>query len=409
MIKRIGVDQLSPGMFVHDLGCGWLEHPFMRSKFRVDDEKTVRKIVEYGIRELDIDTDRGSDVRAAPDLTEVRREAERTVEREFRGFAKLREERVARSISLDEERRRAGLVYQDGLLVVRDLMNASRIGRRVSPWQAEPVIDRIVESVSRHADALVPLGALKNADSYSVEHAIASASLMAAFGLNLGMTPDELHNLALGAVLQDIGMAAVPADVVEKQAQMTDRDADLIRAHVEQSHHLLQDVGRLSLPTLEVITQHHERIDGSGYPDRLYGDEISRAGQMAAIVDVYDAMTSPRPYRKALPPAEALKKLYEMATRYFDPALVQAFVRTIGIYPVGSLVRLQSGMIGVVTEQTADLLRPRVRLFFNSKRRFFLPPENIEIGKGAGANHGPIVSAESFERWNLDPRRWVPG
>lgn len=409
MIKRIGVDQLTPGMFVHDLNCSWLDHPFLRNRFLVTDEAMVRKIAQHGIRHIDIDTTRGSDVRVAPALAEVQRETQRALEQSARTLAEIQRERLTRSISVDEERRRAGNIYRDGVVVVRDLMNASRIGRRVSPWEAEPVIDRIVESVGRHADAIVPLATLKAADAYAFEHAVSSASLMAAFGRTLGLSPDEMHEVALGAMLQDIGMAAVPSEVTDKRASMTARDADLIRGHVEQSHHLLQDVGRLALPTLEVITQHHERIDGSGYPDRLFGDEISRAGQMAAIVDVYDAMISPRPYRKALPPAEALRKLYEMARHHFDPGLVQGFIRTVGVYPVGSLVRLQSGMIGVVTEQTGDLLRPKVRLFFNSKRRFFLPPEQIEVGRGAGANHGPVVSAESFERWNLDPQRWVPG
>ena len=403
-IKRVSVDQLEPGMYIHDLNCGWMYHDFLLPRFRIDDRATIQKIVDNGIREVYIDTAKGDDLRSAPTRVDINRE----LEGRMRSLQDLHRDLNVRTISLEEERRRAGGIYRAATTTIQGLLEDTRLGRQLEVDRLDPLIERMTDSIFRHNDALIPLARLKRHDSYTFEHAVASSALMVAFGRSMGFERQTIHEIATGAMLQDVGMASVPTAIVDKPAAISHEEAELMRGHVEQSHLLMSDLGCLPDSAMTVISQHHERIDGTGYPYRLAGDDISVYGQMAAIVDVYDAMTSPRPYRAAMTPTAALRKLFEWGRHHFNLDLVQGFIRTIGIYPVGTLVMLESGRLAVVIEQTDNLLQPKVRMFYNAKTGNFIPQETLTIGRGAGANHGPIVSHESFERWRLDPAHWIP-
>ena len=402
-IKKIELEQLTPGMFVHDLDCSWLEHPFLRNRFLVRDEKVVEKIAQAGIRSLYIDTERGDDIEA-PNQVELAR----SINQGINNLAEFQRERISKTISLNEERRRAAPLYREATSVVQQVLTGARLGAVSEIARLDPVVERIVDSVFRHSDALIPMAQLKRHDTYTYEHAVASAAMMAAFGRNSGLEKTQIHSITLGAMLQDIGMTRIPNTITDKPSRLNPSEIAMVRGHVEHSHHIAQELSGLPEASLEVIAQHHERVDGSGYPFRLRGDEISIHGQMAAIVDVYDAMTSRRPYQKALSPTEALRKLYEWSEHHFDATLVQGFIRTLGIYPVGSLVRLESGVLGVVVEQTNELLKPVVRIFFNSRTGNYFSPELVRIGRAGGAGHGPVISHESFSQWNIDPIRWIP-
>jgi HD-GYP domain-containing protein (c-di-GMP phosphodiesterase class II) len=157
------------------------------------------------------------------------------------------------------------------------------------------------------------------------------------------------------------------------------------------------------------VEMHHERFDGSGYPQGLKGTEISQIGRMAAIIDVYDAITTDRCYGKLLSPADAVRKLFEWSKFHFDPVLVQSFVRSVGIYPVGSLVRLESGRLGIVVEQRENsLLTPVVRVMFDTKRNYYLPPEDVDLSKRLGAGGADrIISHESPGEWKIDIPRFL--
>jgi HD-GYP domain-containing protein (c-di-GMP phosphodiesterase class II) len=173
-----------------------------------------------------------------------------------------------------------------------------------------------------------------------------------------------------------------------------------------QSIIILQNTPGISQIALDVAGQHHERFDGTGYPNKLKGDEISLYGQMGAIVDVYDAITSDRVYHKGMPPTEALKKLLEWSKFHFKPEMVQIFIRTLGIYPSGSLVRLQSNRLGVVLEQNAEkTLQPRVKVIYHAEKLHYIPP--VEIDLAHPSSNDKIVSHESFEKWGIDPAKWL--
>ena len=404
-IKKITLEQLKPGMYVHDLDCGWLQHPFLLPRFRINDESTIQKIAGAGIRALYIDTSRGDDVAEAPTLTE----SVQATRQKIVSLAELRREQAEKTISIEEERRRAAKLFRDASHIVAGVLQSARMGQYAELERLNPVVEKICDSIFRHSDALIPLARLKQHDSYTFEHAVASAAMMASFARGMNLPREQIHEVALGAMLQDIGMSRVPTQILEKPDRLNPNEVAVVRGHVEHSHDIAQELANLPEVTMEVIAQHHERIDGTGYPFRLRGDQISSHGQMAAIVDVYDAMTSQRPYQNATAPTAALRKLYEWGQHHFNGDLVQAFIRSVGIYPVGSLVRMESGMLGVVVEQTDDLLKPVVKIIYNTKTgNYLLPPVVIRVGRMAGANHGAIVGPESYTRWNIDPVRWIP-
>ncbi|MDP3439671.1 MAG: HD-GYP domain-containing protein, partial [Azonexus sp.] len=266
-----------------------------------------------------------------------------------------------------------------------------------------------IESVLRNPDALAPLARLKRMDAYATEHAVATAALIIALGRQQEMSQPELEKMVLGTLLKDIGQAAIDARLITKPGMLSKSEYTVVQSHVEEGLAVLEATSRLSETSVAVVLEHHERYNGCGYPYRMAGDEISLAGRMAAIVDTYDAMTSDRPYRPALSPSLALRQLYDQGGTQFDPGLVAAFIRTVGIYPVGTLVMMESGHLAVVEEVHHDnLLSPVVRVIYHAARRQYVTPARVDLVRKVGNHYGQIVRAETFERWGLSPLRWQP-
>ncbi len=346
MIKQIRSEQLKPGMYIHDLNCGWLDHPFMSNAFPVRDQATVDKIISLGIRELYIDTIKGADVWAARPQSEVNAELEKRLQE----IAQKRAEKPI-VIELKDEAARARRLHAEANKMARLVLDDIRLGQKIQIDRVEPLVDNMVESVFRHQDALLPMARLKNIDDYTFEHSVGVSALLIAFGRTLKLPKETIREIALGGLLHDIGKAHVPEAILNKPGKLTDDEFAKMKSHVKASLHLVHGVPGIGSATRQVVAEHHERIDGSGYPNRLAGKAISQYGQMAAIVDVYDAITSDKVYCRGMPPTQALKKLLEWSKHHFDPQLVQTFIRAIGIYPTGTLVRLESNRMGVVVEQ----------------------------------------------------------
>jgi HD-GYP domain-containing protein (c-di-GMP phosphodiesterase class II) len=218
-----------------------------------------------------------------------------------------------------------------------------------------------------------------------------------------------VEKLALGTMLKDIGQSALDERLITKPGMLSQAEYSVVKSHVEEGLAVLEATSRLAETSVAVVLEHHERYNGCGYPYRMAGDEISLAGRMAAIVDTYDAMTSDRPYRPAISPAIALRQLFEQGGSQFDPNLVAAFVRTIGVYPVGTLVLLESGHLAVVAElDHENLLSPVVRVIFHSGRRQYVAPVEVDLARKIGNHYGQIVRAEEYETWGISPLRWQP-
>lgn len=401
MIRKIPIGQLLPGMYIVDLHMNWWEHMLWRRQFLVENAEDVRKVRTAGVREVSIDTSLGIDVpKPLPKLTELEKK-----------YTSLRDQIEAkpRVVSLGEERRRAARLLKEADGLVLDLMNAARGGRVVEAHRLEPVIGKMVESVARNPDALIPLARLKQMGNYATEHAVSTSALIIALARQEGKSDPEVEKLALGALVKDIGLASLDHRLTAKAGAYTPSEQSAMQNHVEEGLAVLEATSNLPDLSVAVVLEHHERFDGLGYPYRMAGEEISLAGRMAAIVDTYDAMTSDRPYRRALSPSAALRQMYESAGSQFDPALVAAFVRTVGVYPVGTLVRLESGHLGVVESTHAeDLLHPVVRVFYHAGRRQYVAPVVVDLSRKFGNHYGKIVQAEAFERWGLNPLSYQP-
>ncbi len=401
MIKQIRTDQLKPGMFIHDLNCGWLDHPFVSNTFKVRDQATVDKIIELGIREVYIDTVKGANVWEARTQGEVNADLDRRLQ-------EIAEKAPEKPIvaELKNESARARRLHGEANKIVRHMMDDVRLGQQIQVDRVEPLVENMVDSIFRNQDALLPLARLKNHDDYTFEHSVSVCALLVAFGRGMKLPRETIKEMAMGGLLHDVGKARIPDSILNKPAKLTDDEFAKMQSHVTQSIILLKQTEGVSDIAMRVAAEHHERFDGTGYPGRLRAEGISLYGQMASIVDVYDAISSERIYHRGMPPTQALKKLLEWSSHHFDPQLVQAFIRAIGIYPTGTLVQLDSKRIGVVVEQNEEnLLEPVVKVFYHAGQQHYIPPEIVDLSKVQDR----IASFENYEKWKIDPYQWLPG
>lgn len=406
MIKKITVQQLRAGMYVSDFNAGWLEHPFALNSMKVTNDEQLKKIRESGIRELFIDTSCGMDVSDAP----TSEEAAASIERELESFARAGKLKPPeRQVSLADEMGRARNTFSEATKVVRAVMDDARLGRQIELESSRAVIEKITGSVMRNNNAMMAMRRLKHLDDYTFLHSANVCAMMTAFCCSLGMDLATIHDIALGSLLHDVGKMRVNLSLLVKPGKLTEDEFRLLKSHVLLGSDLLRQMKGIPKIAFDPVELHHERFDGSGYPRGLKGAEISQVGRMAAIIDVYDAITSNRCYGKLVSPADAVRKLFEWSRFHFDPELVQVFVRSVGIYPVGTLVRLESGRLGIVVEQREnELLTPVVRVVFDAKRNYYIAPEDIDLSKRVGAGGADrIVSHESAEQWKIDIARFL--
>jgi putative nucleotidyltransferase with HDIG domain len=397
MAKKISVEQLKPGMYIADLGADWMDHPFLRNQFPVKDEAMVRRIADAGIRELYIDPAQGLDVADAPTEHEVHRELEAEMQRVAAEPIQIRR------VGTREELGRARVVHGEANKIIHNIMNDVRLGKQVQVEAVEPVVEKMTESILRNSGALLSLCRVKSKDDYTFQHSVSVCALLVAFCRAANLDAETIRLAGIGGLLHDIGKVHVPIKLLNKPDRYTEDEFTRMKNHVVESKKILDATDGISEISVQVAYEHHERHDGSGYAQGLKGEQISRMGRMAAICDVYDAITSDRVYHKGLAPHEALRKIFEWSKFHFDPALVQQFMRATGIYPVGTMVMLESGRIGVVLEQSeVSLLRPLVRVFYDSKRMLYIPPAEVDLAKPEG--HGgadKILSHETPEKWGI--------
>lgn len=399
MIKKISVQQLKSGMFIHDLNCAWLVHPFLANSIRVDNKEIVEKVITCGMQEVYIDTDKGDDIADAPTEEEVNQE----IQQELNNVIQA-ESKIICEVPIQEEIVKAKEIKKEAKHTIQKIMNDVRFGKNIEKGKVEEIVDGMVGSIFRNQDALLSLGMIKRSDEYTFTHSVSVCVLMLAFGRHLGYDAQMLREVGIGAMLHDIGKVKIPVEILNKEGRLSEEEIEIVREHVDHGRIILEGTPGIADISIMVAAQHHERIDGTGYPAGLRGEEISHYGQAASIIDVYDAMTSHRHYRYRVPPTEVLRKLYDWSRFYFSSDLVQQFIRCIGIYPIGSMVYLESGLIGVVVEHGIEsLLHPVVRIIFDTKKQSYVRPYDVNLAQQSDEEtEQKIVSYASQELWNIN-------
>ncbi len=413
MLKRIRTEDVAPGMFLHKLEGAWFSHPFWRKKFLLEDEEQVARLKATGVewvhidmslsrpaepqrkpgapanddsqrraqilrraRENDLYVDRAAGVRPAPPPPPVRSTAH---------------------VALSAEISAAANVARRSQTIVRDLVSQVRQGKAIGRGALEPVVNDIMASVERHPHAFTGILRLMKTSDYLYRHALSVSALMMNLANQIRLHTAQVHEAGLAGLLMDVGMGHVPPELFHKEGVMNDAEYAIVRGHTTLARDFMGIGGDIPEEVLDVCLHHHERLDGSGYPDGLSGDQISLYVRMAAICDTFDAMTSRRPHSMGENPAIVMQKL-SLDTDRLDGDLLEAFKRTVGVYPTGSLVRLESDQLAIVVDTDAqNPAAPKVRAFYAVAGNRMILPQDIDLARGSDA----VVSAERPQDWPL--------
>ena len=426
MLKKIPVKDLQLGMYIEKIVGSWLKSPFWQKHILLERVEDLQRIQASAIAEVWIDLsksrlpaqqgvaagidddgedDDGSDSEsdgadAAPDAAVAAVAAEPAPAPRAPRAPRAPLRSIAPT-SMANELKHASVLLKKSRDAVHSMFTEARMGKAVTVEDAMPLVEEISESVMRNAGAMIGLARLKTADDYTYMHSVAVCALMIALGKQLGLDDEQIRQAGLAGLLHDIGKMAVPGAILNKPGKLTDEEFDAVKQHPAKGHQMLLETPGMLDAALDVCLHHHEKLDGTGYPEGLKGDQISVLARMGAICDVYDAITSNRPYKQGWCPAESLRRMAEWSKGHFDEHMFAAFIKCIGIYPVGTLVRLKSERLGVVVEQAGgqSLIKPKVRVFYSARARSYLRPELIDLASPAAADS--IVAREDAATWDL--------
>ncbi len=388
MLKKVPVNQLAVGMYLHALEGSWLDHPFWRNGFLIEDARVLRKVLESGVQHCFIDVAKGED---AP--------AQSSPEPPPAAVPKPKPKATPQNVSLADEIQQATRLRARSGQAMRELFGEARLGKAIDTDACSSLVNDVAESIDRHPDAFRSLARLKTADEYTYMHSVTVCALMVSLSRGLGLDEAQCREAGLAGMLHDLGKAVMPQDILNKPGKLTPEEFEIIKQHPRRGYELLLGAKNIPAGVLDVCLHHHERVDGTGYPDRLAAENISMFARMGAICDVYDAVTSNRPYKAGWDPAFALTQMASWQG-HFDRPMFQSFVRCVGIYPTGSLVRMRSGKLAVVIEQnSAALTKPRVKLFFSTRSGEPIKPLVLDLATAEARDQ--IEALEPPEKWRF--------
>lgn len=360
LIKRIPIGKVELGMYVSDLTPG-IDENELRPKGFIRRWETVDKLSDMGLEELYIDVHRGIDSAFALPVP-------------------TNEGKMTPKVSLEKEREQAQKVYAEARNVINNLLRDVKLGNPISVGPISKLAEEINDSLMNNHNALLCLAAIREKDQYLLEHSVNVGILMGIFSRFLGYEMETVHELVTGAILHDIGKIRVPNQILNKPGKLTETEWIEMKRHVVYGQEVLLQSDGIGEVALSICGMHHERMDGTGYPMGLKDYDINNYGRLAAIVDIYDALTATRVYNKGRPPEEVLKFMLELAGNHLDKDLLLLFIRCMSVYPVGTVVELSNGKLGIVVSTHHDKPdSPMVKIFFNMRHKHYLQPELVDL------------------------------
>jgi len=384
-------------MFIHGFEGSWLSHPFWRRRFLLDEPADLTALLDSDVIGVVIDTEKGLDLSVgapapAPSaLSEYRPPARPAPRRHVPSATAQQSDDLATA-----EARRTVIRTK---AAVRGMLDGARLGKAVETEAVAAVVVDVSEAIEKNRQAFLRVLRLKGKDEYTYLHSVAVCALMVALSRQLGLDDATTAEMGTAGLLHDIGKMAVPLDVLNKPAKLTDEEFALMQTHPEKGFRLLEQTPELPPLALDVCRHHHEKMDGTGYPLRLKGHEISLAARMGAICDVYDALTSNRSYKAAWGPAESVTRMREWDGQ-FDPELLLAFMKCVGIFAVGMVVTLRTNRLGLVIDPGRSS-RAKVVAFYSTHDRELVEPDVVTIGEDL--SHDAILTETDPAAWGINP------
>lgn len=358
MLKPLAAEKLVPGMYVNQV-IEQTGRIAIRSKGIVKTQHIIDELLKRGVQVVEIDTSKGVSDEPQTAVEEP------TVEQ-------------VPPASTSEALNQANTLYNDAVNVQSGFLSAIQKGTSIKQDEVSQLSQSIIESVFDNTDAMCCLAMIKDADRYMMEHSINCAILMAMFCEAMGYDRETTDQACLGALLMDVGMTTVPEELYHSPNSLSKADWHVIEGHVAAGVETVEQFDDISDLVLTIIQQHHERVDGSGYPHQLSGEDISELAKMTAIIDTFDAMITERPHRPAIAPAMAMKRLTKEPG--LDQTLVARFIQCIGLYPTGSLVQLKSGKLGIVSKvNRMDMLNPVVMTFYSVNANHYSEIKRLDL------------------------------
>jgi HD-GYP domain-containing protein (c-di-GMP phosphodiesterase class II) len=373
MKKRISVDELQFGMYVGGLDRPWLGTPFLYQGFVLRTPTELEDLKRY-CREVYIDTDKADPAGLRPTAGGAAEAGAR-----LPGAGRVVH---TETVAVEHEWPKARVAMEDAQRVVAVEFEKVRVERLLEAGQVRAAVGNMTASMLRNPDALMLFAAMRERGGYQLERALDVAVYMIALARFLGMSEEDIELSGLVGLLQDIGMLDLPPALLQKPGRLEPAEFRVVQGHVGRGCDILAATHGLPSTVARLAAMHHERFDGSGYPRALRSGTIETVGAMAGIADTFDALTVKRPYAEAMSPSNALNLLFRMRDKLFHGYLVEQFIRCIGYFPVGSIVELNSGEIGVVVAQNAEhRLQPKVMVVRDPQGQPLRPQKFLNLAK----------------------------
>ena len=404
---KVATEHLELGMYVSELDRPWLETPFLMQGFRIDSEAEIQELSKW-CAYVYVDVQKSDVPGPASPI-----DPDRGLERRAAAAPSLHKEAVfeyTTSTTRAEELQTAKPIHQDLEVACAAAFKEVLQTKHVNLEYLQGVLKPMVDSVIRNPDAFILLTQLRVKDSYAYSHAMACSVLAVAVGRQIGLPKEMIQELALGALVFDLGRVQMPASLLAAPRRFSQKERFLVEKHVEFSLSLVRDNLMATPALLDMVATHHERHNGSGYPKGLKGEEIPLFGRIAGLVDSYDAITSERPYASPLSPSDAMRMIYGWRDTLFQGAVIEQLIQVIGIYPLGTIVELSDGRVGVIVKQYREArMRPVVMLLLDAKKRFLETFEEVDlrnVTSDAAGRPLQIVLGLPRGSYNIDPAEY---